>query len=163
MCVCAEEAAYVNSGFFYEVCGVSYVQMTACAHILSHFLTSMLCLRRPLRRCYASGTLYVCVCASVFVCVCVERVRMCVCVGACSNADMYVCRNTSFIAISTLTSEMNFYTKLISKIDPLTQQPVFKSVQIQLACQQCIDNEKVRVCVRACICTYTSVCVCGEH
>jgi len=50
--------------------------------------------------------------------------------------------NTSFIAISTLTSEMNFYTKLIGKVDPLTNQPVFKSVQIQLACQQCIDNEK---------------------
>ena len=52
-------------------------------------------------------------------------------------------RNTSFIAISTLTSEMNFYTKLISKIDPLTSLPVFKSCQIQLACQQCLDNEKV--------------------
>lgn len=105
----------------------------------------------------------VCVCERVRMCVCGTCSHVCVCVGACSNADMYVCRNTSFIAISTLTSEMNFYTKLISKIDPLTQQPVFKSVQIQLACQQCIDNEKVRVCVRACICTYTSVCVCGEH
>lgn len=55
--------------------------------------------------------------------------------------------NTSFIAISTLTSEMNFYTKLISKIDPLTNQPVFKSCQIQLACQQCIENEKGYECL----------------
>jgi len=54
----------------------------------------------------------------------------------------HTCSNTSFIAISTLTSEMNFYTKLIGKVDPLTSQPVFKSVQIQLACQSCIDNEK---------------------
>lgn len=50
--------------------------------------------------------------------------------------------NTSFIAISTLTSEMNFYTKLISKVDPLTLEPVFKAIQIQLACQACQDAEK---------------------
>ena len=89
--------------------------------------------------------------------------------------------NTSFIAISTLTSEMNFYTvgvrwgclydswyrdandareahvwihgitlmltscnlqKLISKMDQLTNLPVFKSIQISLACQACIDAEK---------------------
>lgn len=48
--------------------------------------------------------------------------------------------NASFIAISTLTSDLNFYTKLISKIDPLTNEPVFKSIQIQLACQKCIDE-----------------------
>jgi hypothetical protein len=55
--------------------------------------------------------------------------------------------NTSFIAISTLTSEMNFYTKLISKIDLLTNKPVFKSIQISLACQQCIDAEKTHECL----------------
>lgn len=75
-------------------------------------------------------------------------------------------RNTSFIAISTLTSEMNFYTKLISKIDPLTGLPVFKSCQIQLACQQCLDNEKVRLtmyyhsfCTRD---THRSTDTCGQ-
>ena len=42
---------------------------------------------------------------------------------------------------------MNFYTKLISKVDPLTNLPVFKSIQIQLACQACIDAEKAHECV----------------
>ena len=42
---------------------------------------------------------------------------------------------------------MNFYTKLISKLDPQTQLPVFKSIQIQLACQACIDAEKAHECV----------------
>ena len=55
--------------------------------------------------------------------------------------------NTSFIAISTLTSEMNFYTKLISKIDPVTLHPVFKAIQIQLACQACQDAEKTFECM----------------
>ena len=55
--------------------------------------------------------------------------------------------NTSFVAISTLTSDMNFYTKLISKVDPLSHLPVFKSIQIQLACQACIDAEKAHECV----------------
>lgn len=55
--------------------------------------------------------------------------------------------NACFIAISTLTSEMNFYTKLISKIDPLTSLPVFKSIQIQLACEACIDAEKAHECM----------------
>ena len=72
------------------------------------------------------------------------------------NADFFlVCRvapllcigTTSFVAISTLTSDMNFYTKLISKVDPLTNLPVFKSIQIQLACQACIDAEKAHECV----------------
>lgn len=55
-------------------------------------------------------------------------------------------RNASFIAISTLTNDMNFYTKLISKVDPGTNQPLFKSVQIQLACQKCIDAERGHEC-----------------
>jgi len=32
--------------------------------------------------------------------------------------------------------------KLISKMDLLTNLPVFKSIQISLACQACIDAEK---------------------
>ena len=55
--------------------------------------------------------------------------------------------NTSFIAISTLTSDLNFYTKLISKMDPLSGKPVFKSIQIQLACQACQDSEKAFECM----------------
>jgi hypothetical protein len=54
--------------------------------------------------------------------------------------------STSFIAISTLTTDLNFYTKLISKFDPLTNKPMFKSVQIQLACQACIDAERAHEC-----------------
>lgn len=54
--------------------------------------------------------------------------------------------NASFIAISTLTSDLNFYTKLISKVDPMTHKPIFKSVQIQLACQACIDAERAHEC-----------------
>ena len=42
---------------------------------------------------------------------------------------------------------MNFYTKLISKVDPLSHLPVFKSIQIQLACQACIDAEQAHECV----------------
>lgn len=55
--------------------------------------------------------------------------------------------STSFIAISTLTTSLNFYSKLISKQDPLTGLPMFKSVQIQLACQACIEAEKAHECV----------------
>ena len=66
----------------------------------------------------------------------VSRVAPLLCIGT-----------TSFVAISTLTSDMNFYTKLISKVDPLTNLPVFKSIQIQLACQACIDAEKAHECV----------------
>ena len=57
-----------------------------------------------------------------------------------------LCSNASFIAISTLTSDLNFYTKLISKVDPMTHKPIFKSVQIQLACQACIDAERAHEC-----------------
>ena len=32
-------------------------------------------------------------------------------------------------------------------MDPQTQLPVFKSIQIQLACQACIDAEKAHECV----------------
>jgi len=42
---------------------------------------------------------------------------------------------------------MNFYTKLISKMDLLTNKPVFKSIQIALACQACIDAEKTHECL----------------
>ena len=59
---------------------------------------------------------------------------------------MRLCSNASFIAISTLTSDLNFYTKLISKVDPMTHKPIFKSVQIQLACQACIDAERAHEC-----------------
>ena len=69
------------------------------------------------------------------------------CPTLCRVAPLLCIGNTSFVAISTLTSDMNFYTKLISKLDPQTQLPVFKSIQIQLACQACIDAEKAHECV----------------
>lgn len=75
--------------------------------------------------------------------------------------------NTSFIAISTLTTgrkcicicfrarhthpeklctELNFYSKLISKVDPLTNTAMFRAIQIQLACSACIAAEKAHLC-----------------
>ena len=41
---------------------------------------------------------------------------------------------------------MNFYSKLISKQDPLTLKPMFKAIQIQLACSACIKAEKSHEC-----------------
>ena len=50
------------------------------------------------------------------------------------------------LQISTLTTDMNFYSKLISKVDPLTNTKMFKAIQIQLACQSCINAEKAHLC-----------------
>jgi hypothetical protein len=44
---------------------------------------------------------------------------------------------TSLICISTLTSELNFYTRLFKIKDPVTNQPVFAQLQISLACNAC--------------------------
>lgn len=41
---------------------------------------------------------------------------------------------------------MNFYSKLISKVDPEVNKPMFHSIQIQLACAACIKAEKSHEC-----------------
>lgn len=55
--------------------------------------------------------------------------------------------NTSILMISTLTSEINFYTCLMKKKDPITQLPMFECLKIMLACQTCIDQGKSAECV----------------
>ena len=52
-------------------------------------------------------------------------------------APILLIERTSLLAISTLTSEINFYTRLIKMRDPATQEPIFHTLQIQLACEKC--------------------------
>lgn len=54
---------------------------------------------------------------------------------------------TSILMISTLTSEINFYTRLTQMKDPVTQEPLFVYLPIRLACQECIDAGKSAECV----------------
>jgi len=42
---------------------------------------------------------------------------------------------TSLLAISTLTSEINFYTRLIKMKDPTTLEPMFSTFCVELSCQ----------------------------
>ena len=62
-------------------------------------------------------------------------------------APLLLIGNTSLIAISTLTSEINFYTRLLRMRDKTTGLPLFTSLSIQLACKQCIDEGKAAQCV----------------
>jgi hypothetical protein len=54
---------------------------------------------------------------------------------------------TSILMISTLTSEINFYTRLIKMKDGVTGLPMFVCLCIRLACQSCIDAGKSADCV----------------
>lgn len=54
---------------------------------------------------------------------------------------------TSLVAISTLTSEINFYTRLMQLVDPQTEQPLFTIRQIELACAKCKEEGKSHECV----------------
>ncbi len=62
-------------------------------------------------------------------------------------APLMLIGNTSLIAISTLTSEINFYTRLLRMRDKTTGLPLFTSLSIQLACKQCIEEGKAAQCV----------------
>lgn len=62
-------------------------------------------------------------------------------------APLLLIGNTSLIAISTLTSEINFYTRLLRMRDKLTGLPLFTTLSIQLACKQCIEEGKAGACV----------------
>lgn len=55
--------------------------------------------------------------------------------------------NTSLLCISTLTSEINFYTRLIKMRDPETGRPLFAVRCIELACQACKEDGKAHECV----------------
>jgi hypothetical protein len=62
-------------------------------------------------------------------------------------APLLIMGNTSLLAISTLTSEINFYTRLLRMRDKLTGLPMFVSLSIELACRACIDAGKSADCV----------------
>jgi hypothetical protein len=49
---------------------------------------------------------------------------------------------TSLLAISTLTSEINFYTRLIKMKDPTTMEPMFSTFCVELACEACKELGK---------------------
>jgi hypothetical protein len=55
--------------------------------------------------------------------------------------------SASLVAISTLTSEINFYTRLIKMVDPDTDRPLFQTRCIELACEACIADGKGHECV----------------
>ncbi len=55
--------------------------------------------------------------------------------------------NTTLLAISTLTSEVNFYTRLIKMRDPVTHQPIFTFLCVELACAACKTEGRAAQCV----------------
>lgn len=52
---------------------------------------------------------------------------------------------TTFIAISTLTSDINFYSRLIQMRDDFGK-PIFSCVSVQLSCADCIAEGKAETC-----------------
>ena len=61
-------------------------------------------------------------------------------------APLLLVGRASLLAISTLTSEYNFYTRLFKMKDASTGRSMFHSIQIQLACAACIDDGKAASC-----------------
>lgn len=55
--------------------------------------------------------------------------------------------SASLVAISTLTSEINFYTRLIQMVDPATERPLFAIRCIELCCERCKEEGKQAECV----------------
>lgn len=55
--------------------------------------------------------------------------------------------SASLVAISTLTSEINFYTRLIQMVDPATDRPLFAVRCIELCCEKCKEEGKQAECV----------------
>ena len=53
---------------------------------------------------------------------------------------------TSLIGISTLTSDINFYTRLFKIRDQVTGLPNFAQLQVTLACEQCKEDGKAGQC-----------------
>jgi hypothetical protein len=52
-------------------------------------------------------------------------------------APLMIVGRTSLLAISTLTSSINFYTRLIKMHDKITGKPMFCTTQVELACEKC--------------------------
>lgn len=61
-------------------------------------------------------------------------------------APLLLIGNTSLIAISTLTNEANFYTRLMRMRDRVTGVPLFTCLSVQLACRKCIEDSKAHEC-----------------
>jgi hypothetical protein len=55
--------------------------------------------------------------------------------------------NTSLLAISTLTSETSFYTRLIKMRDKTSGLPLFSVHQVKLSCDACIEAGRAVDCV----------------
>lgn len=62
-------------------------------------------------------------------------------------APLLIVGNTSLLCISTLTSEINFYTRLIRMRDKATNKPIFTVLSIQLACEACREQGRAADCV----------------
>ena len=62
-------------------------------------------------------------------------------------APLLIVGTTSLIGISTLTSEINFYTRLMRMRDKHTGLNIFTCLTIQLACDKCKADGKAAECV----------------
>lgn len=62
-------------------------------------------------------------------------------------APLMIVGTTTLIGISTLTSEINFYTRLIRLKDKATGLPLFTVMQVELACAKCKEEGKAVDCV----------------
>jgi hypothetical protein len=61
-------------------------------------------------------------------------------------APLLIVGRSCMLAISTLTSEINFYTRLMRIKDPVTDLPVFQTFQIELVCKPCKEAGKAAEC-----------------
>jgi hypothetical protein len=62
-------------------------------------------------------------------------------------APLLIVGNTTLLAISTLTSEVNFYSRLIKMRDKTTGAPLFTILSVELACAACKNEGKAVDCV----------------
>lgn len=61
-------------------------------------------------------------------------------------APLLIVGTTTLIAISTLTSDINFYTRLMRLRDAVTGMPIFTCMSVELACPPCKKNGKAAEC-----------------
>lgn len=61
-------------------------------------------------------------------------------------APLLLIGRTSLLAISTLTSEINFYSRLMRMKDPKTDGPIFSTFCVSLVCEKCKEEGKQASC-----------------
>jgi hypothetical protein len=61
-------------------------------------------------------------------------------------APLLIVGNTSLIAISTLLTEINFYSRLLRMRDKVTNLPLFSVLSVTLACAKCREEGKAGDC-----------------